>query len=137
MKRSTWKRRERDVAVMLGGRRTGASGTNTNDVTHPVLAVEVKARGKFPKLVTDAMHQARTAKRATGKLPVLVLVEEGAQLKDALLVARVGDVDEFLANWPQDEVQIAWDHHLDREVELLTDELDEERRRVAALRKAG
>ena len=88
MVRGTWKRRERQVAALLGTVRSGATGTNTNDVRHPVLAVEIKARGKMPKLVTDAMDQARTAKGARGKLPVLVLIEEGQQLEDALCAAR-------------------------------------------------
>lgn len=136
MKRGTWKRRERDVAFLLGGRRTGATGTNTNDVVHPTFAVEIKARGKFPKLVTDAMEQARTAKRAGGKLPLVFLIEEGSQLKDALVCARVGDVESFLENWPQDETQLAWDHHLDREVERLQDELADARVLIAKRHRA-
>ena len=139
MKRACWKRREREVAELLGGVRTGVTGTQTNDVRHPTLAVEVKARGrgKLPKLVTDAAEQARTAHTARGRLPVVFLIEEGRPLHKGLVVAQLEDVEAWLSVNDADAIQRAWDRHLDRENETLQEQLHAARSVIAQLQKKG
>ena len=49
----TFKRHERAVAAMLGGRRVGNSGRNTEDVAHDWLTVECKSRKTLPDWSLD------------------------------------------------------------------------------------
>lgn len=86
-----WKQRERDVARLLGGTRVGPSGQDTNDVDHPVLAIEVKYRSHLPAWAIECLEQARKARRATGKIPIAVLAEKGRRNEDNLVVMRLGD----------------------------------------------
>jgi len=53
-----WKRTERNVAALLGGRRvpvTGRQRGDTPDVAHPLLSLEVKHRREVPAWLTGAL----------------------------------------------------------------------------------
>ena len=79
---------EREVAAVLGGKRTPLSGaTGGGDVTLPPgsiwndWSIEVKARKALPKLVTDAMAQARMdIALADPRKPMVVLKADRGQM---------------------------------------------------------
>jgi hypothetical protein len=82
-------RLERATAAALGGKRTPLSGgAGGNDITLPSdsiwldWAIECKARGKLPVLVTSALAQATQAVMAIGsrKRPAAVLREDGGRI---------------------------------------------------------
>ena len=56
-----WKATERRIAKVGGGKRTGATGKATDDVTWEVLPVSIECKhGRaVPKFLLDAMEQAR------------------------------------------------------------------------------
>lgn len=93
--RSTWKSLERAVARTLGGKRIIDDGShNRPDVVTELLSIECKLRARLPKLLTDAMAQARGA-AACDRLPVAVLKEKGAPVADAIVCMRLGDFAEL------------------------------------------
>ena len=76
--RSTWKKRERQIAAFFGGKRTPLSGGNSGgtrgDVIHPSLYVEAKLRKKH-SVVSLWDDTAKQAKKE-GKIPVICLCEK-------------------------------------------------------------
>jgi hypothetical protein len=94
MTEKCWKRAERRIAELLGGRRVPVSGRQRGsvpDVDHPSLSVEVKTRKTLPAWIEDAMKQAKASAR-DGQIPVAVLHERGQRYGDALLVMRLRNV---------------------------------------------
>lgn len=86
-----WKRAERRIAQLVGGRRVPVTGRRGQpDVAHPWLAVEVKTRERLPRWLVAALAQARGA-ASSDQLPVAVLHERGMRYRDALVVLRLGD----------------------------------------------
>jgi hypothetical protein len=88
-----WKRAERRIAELLGGKRVPVSGRQrgaTPDILHATLAVEVKSRKKLPDWIGDALEQAE-ASAGNGQLPVAVLHERGRRYKNAFVVMRLRD----------------------------------------------
>ena len=79
---------EREVAAVLGGKRTPLSGaTGGGDVTLPPdsiwnsWSIEVKARKGLPKMVTDAMAQAQAdIALADPRKPMVVLREDRGRM---------------------------------------------------------
>jgi len=69
-----WKRCEREVAKLLGGRRLPNTGRPSPDVLSPRWACEVKLRSRLPQWLERAVHQAEAAAKETGRMPLLVLV---------------------------------------------------------------
>jgi hypothetical protein len=91
-----WKRSERRIAELLGGRRVPVSGRQRGDapdVEHQSLSVEVKCRKSLPRWLEDAMKQAEASAR-DGQLPVAVLHEHGQRYRDSLVLMRLGDFEE-------------------------------------------
>jgi hypothetical protein len=91
---TNWKRSERRIAEILGGRRVPVSGRQRGDapdIRHPTLAVEVKARRTLLAWIEDALQQAEASAR-DGQVPVAVLHQHGQRYRDALLVMRLGDL---------------------------------------------
>jgi|GEM_PF-1540910 len=78
----SWKALERKVARLLGGRRAGNTGMPSPDVLHPLFSVEVKYRQRLPSLLSAGMAQA---KRAEGKIPLLILKQRGQRGEYAVL----------------------------------------------------
>ena len=89
----SWKTCERQIAVLLGGRRvpvTGRSRGDAPDVEHPTLSVEVKSRKRIPAWLEEAMAQAEAAAKQP-QLPIAVLHQDGRRYQDALVVLRLKD----------------------------------------------
>lgn len=92
MNRSSWKRAERAIAQILGGRRIPINGRKGPDVAHPRLAIEVKSRGDLPAYLWDWLAQAADGAEA-GKVPLVVLHRAGrAHLQDDLVVVKLADL---------------------------------------------
>jgi hypothetical protein len=89
-----WKRSERRIAALLGGRRipvTGRQRGDVPDIYHPRLSVEVKSRKKLPDWIEDALQQAE-ASAGIGQTPMAVLHQRGRRYRDALVVVRLQDL---------------------------------------------
>jgi hypothetical protein len=92
-----WKRSERRVARILGGKRIPVSGRQRGDVPDVDagwISCEVKHRKRLPDWLLDAMSQARAAAR-DGQLAVAVLHEAGTRHADNLVVLRLADFREW------------------------------------------
>ncbi len=90
----TWKRRERQVAAAIGGTRvpiTGRQRGDAPDVEHPLFAIEIKTRAKFPGWLHNAMHQAEACATDNSKWPVVILIENGRPITEAFVVTRFSD----------------------------------------------
>lgn len=95
MTEKCWKRAERRIAELLGGRRVPVSGRQrgaTPDVEHDALSIEVKTRKSLPVWLEDALRQAEASSGA-GQTPVAVLHQHGQRYRDALVVMRLKDFD--------------------------------------------
>ena len=87
-----WKKAERRVAELFGGRRVPVSGRtrgDTPDVVHPTLSIEVKSRKQLPNWLEDAIRQAEASAK-DGQLPVAVLYQDGRKYRDSFVVCRLG-----------------------------------------------
>ena len=89
-----WKRAERRVAELTGGRRLGPSGRNTADVINGWLACEVKERAELPRWLAEAVGQA-VRNAPAGMLPVVILHELGRRHVDDVVMLRLGDFREW------------------------------------------
>jgi len=69
-----WKRHERLIARALGGQRQPNTGKRGPDVVAGPWAIEVKTWRTLPQWLLAAISQAEEGARATGKLPLVVLV---------------------------------------------------------------
>ncbi len=85
MPTKTWKEHERRIAKLFGGRRVGPAGTATEDVEHPLYAIECKLRKRLPGWIKDAVAQAVGAAKRN-KLPLVVLHETGRHWQNDLVV---------------------------------------------------
>ena len=86
----TWKRIERGIAALLGGRRVGCTGQATPDVEAPGLVAEVKHRRSLPAWLDDALGQAQ-AHVQDGQVGVAVLHRHRQRIGDSLVVMRLED----------------------------------------------
>ncbi len=92
---ATWKAVERRIAERLNGRRVPVSGrAGQPDIAHPWLSIEVKHRRRLPQWLTGALQQAEWAAQP-GQLPIAVLHEHGQRYREALVVVRLGDFQEW------------------------------------------
>ncbi len=88
-----WKRVERQIAAMLGGRRvpvTGRTRGDAPDVEHPAYSLEVKSRNTIPGWLSEAVEQAVASAR-DNRVPVVVVHTNGKRYADALAVVRLAD----------------------------------------------
>jgi hypothetical protein len=69
-----WKRCEREVAKLLGGRRQPNTGRPSADVLSPRWCAEVKLRSRLPQWLERGLGQAEAAAKERGLAPLLVLV---------------------------------------------------------------
>ena len=100
MSEPRWKRHERLVARALGGERLPNTGRRAPDVLSPFWAVEVKTRRTLPQWLLAAIAQAEEGARASGKLPLVVLVHTPGQGRKARRYALMPL--ETLASWRED-----------------------------------
>jgi len=93
MSERAWKRTEREIAGILGGKRVPVSGRargDAPDIRHPWLSIEVKSRKTLPAWIKDAVSQARAA-ATEHQLPVAILHQEGGRHGLDLVVMRLKD----------------------------------------------
>lgn len=93
MSDKTWKKVERKIADMLGGKRIPVSGRQRGDapdIEHHWLSLEVKHRKQFPNWLHDAMDQAEKSQK-DNQLPTVVLHQEGKLHKNDFVVIRLQD----------------------------------------------
>lgn len=93
-----WKRTERKIAELLGGRRIPVNGRIRGcapDIEHDTLSLEVKSRQSIPRWLQEAGEQARAVPR-DGRVPVSVIHVQGKPYADALVVVRLGDFAEHI-----------------------------------------
>ncbi len=93
MSEALWKKTERRVAAIFGGKRipiTGRQRGDVPDVAHPWLSIEVKTRRALPAWLREAMAQAVAAAQPD-QLPVVVLHEVGDRHADDLVLLRLSD----------------------------------------------
>ena len=95
MATSTWKHAEREIARLLGGTRSGPTGTAQADVVTPALVIEVKHRQRLPQWLLEAVAQAG-AQAETGKTPVVVLHQHRQHYAESLVVMRLSDLQALL-----------------------------------------
>jgi hypothetical protein len=79
MSEARWKVYERQVARALGGERQPNTGRRGPDALAGPWAIEVKARRSLPRWLLAAIAQAEEGARATGRLPLVVLVHAPGQ----------------------------------------------------------
>lgn len=84
MTRSTWKREERIVADLFGGKRIPVLGGSDMDVDAPGFGISVKQRRKLPAWIKDAVQQIEGAARPE-QLPIVVLTESATGQRYVLL----------------------------------------------------
>lgn len=105
----SWKVHERRTAALLGGKRTGNRGTNTNDIEHDWLAVECKHKKTLPAWLHGAMQQAEANRDGDHKLPIVVLHELNQRAANDFVVIRMRDFVEFFGDaGPQEEEKAPW-----------------------------
>ena len=73
MTEKRWKRKEREVARMLGGKRNVEKGIPQPDVEGPDFVCEVKDRQRPPAFLYGAIATARAHGKNRGKFPLVVL----------------------------------------------------------------
>lgn len=96
MNRSSWKRTERAIAAILGGKRIPVTGRKGPDISHPTLSVEVKSRTDFPGYLWDWLAQASDGADPS-KVPVVVLHRAGrVHVDDDLVVLRLAHLVDVL-----------------------------------------
>ena len=94
-----WKRTERGVLTVLGGRRVPVSGRGDGpdgvSESMPWLSIEIKDRKSLPKMWGSALEQAERATKP-GQLPIAVWHECGQEYRNSFVMLRLGDfVDWF------------------------------------------
>lgn len=107
----SWKQAERDVASLLGARRNPSNGERREDISHPRLSVEVKHGAQIPKLIVQAMEQARRnapdnrsavvalhPKGSRRRYACVTAGELAALCPDLLLVMDFGDLASIIEN---------------------------------------
>ncbi len=110
MTEKAWKRCEREIAGIVGGKRipvTGRGRGDAPDIRHPWLSIEVKSRRSFPAWLLKAVTQARAA-ATEYQLPLAVLHQEGCQHNSDLVVLRLADWVEWFGGM-HDEGDVAHD----------------------------
>ena len=106
MAEKTWKRTERKIAALLGGKRvpiTGRQRGDVPDVAHAWLSIEVKHRRTVPEWLLDAMAQAVAAVRGE-QLPVAILHQHGTPHCEDLIVIRLADFRAWFGELADNEV---------------------------------
>jgi hypothetical protein len=100
-----WKSCERRVAELLGGHRVPVSGRGrgyTPDIEHPTPSIEVKSRKKIPAWLEDALLQAEASAK-NGRLPMVVLHQDGQRYTGSLVVLRLEGFSKYLNRKEQHE----------------------------------
>jgi hypothetical protein len=106
-KHPAWKKAEERVGKLFGGQRTGPTGRDDSDVTHALLAIEVKYRKDLPAWALECLEQARSGRTAGGKIPTVILLGRLMRLTDGLVVMRVADFQDLFGKIQTNEADTA------------------------------
>ncbi len=91
-----WKAVEREVAAMLGGKRTNRDrGERVEDITHPLLSVEVKHGAYVPVFVVRTVEQAHL-NSPNDKIPVSVMHRKGERVEESLVCMKLSSLIKLL-----------------------------------------
>lgn len=91
-----WKSVERQLARLIGGRRTNRDrGERVEDITHPILSVEVKHGKQIPVFVTRVLEQANL-NSPEDKIPVTILHPFRAGLEDSVVCMSLASLTRLL-----------------------------------------
>lgn len=90
--RGTWKRRERDVAKALNGRRRPVSGREQHepDVDSALFVCQVKHGRRRPKHLQVWLDGIRSH-AASNQVGIVVWCDNRESLSDAIVLMRMGD----------------------------------------------
>ncbi len=88
------KNTELAIAKELGAKR---NHFEREDLSHPILSVEVKHRKELPRFLVQCMAQAKAAAPVT-KIPCVVLHGHGKSHLDDLVVMRLGDLKDIVGD---------------------------------------
>jgi len=93
--RSTWKRRERDVARLLGGRRIPVTGLDRHgaDVETELLAVQVKHGRRRPAFLRDWLAGICGQAKLRERVGLVVWADNRETLGDAIVFLRLADFE--------------------------------------------
>jgi hypothetical protein len=97
---AAWKRHEREVARLLGGERLPVTGKRGADALAGPWCIEVKTRRSLPEWLLKSINQAEEGAKATGRLPLVVLVYTLGQGRKARRYPLMPL--EVLASWRDD-----------------------------------
>ena len=94
--RGTWKRRERDVAKAVGGRRVPVTGIDRHgaDVDHPMFAFQVKHGRGRPSYLREWLDGICFNARP-GQVGIVVWAMNGERLMDSVVLMRMKDFTEL------------------------------------------
>ena len=91
-----WKEHERAIAHRLGGVRTGPSGREGPDISHPRYAIECKeSRDPLPQWLRGAINQVVSC-APKDKLPMVIFHVVGDKHDEDLVVIRLVDFERFI-----------------------------------------
>lgn len=90
MTEKRWKRHEREIAELLGGKRVPINGRKGSDIAHSWIAPEVKSRMVVPKWLAHATQQAK-AGATENHLPLCIIHKIGEPHARDLVVISLDD----------------------------------------------
>jgi hypothetical protein len=91
--RGTWKRRERDVAKALGGRRIPVTGLDRHgaDVITPLLHVQAKHGRRRPAFLREWLSGIQADAKPHGKIGIVVWSDTRERSGDAIVMLSLAD----------------------------------------------
>ena len=88
---------ERALAKRLNGRRTGVLGGE--DITHPLLSIEVKSRRWF----TGDRFMAQAKRNCKGKIPAVIVHITGRPHVNDLVMLELKDFEDLFGRFRKNE----------------------------------
>lgn len=104
--RGTWKRRERDVATVLGGRRIPVTGVDRHgaDVEAGMFKVQVKHGRRRPKHLREWLDGI-CSQATAGQIGIVIWADNNERLTDAVVLMKMKDFTD-LHGTPKSEGQV-------------------------------
>ena len=100
--RGTWKRRERDVAKRLKGKRIPVTGERAGaDCESALLCVQVKHGRRRPAFLRDWLDGIRGTATAKGKVGIVVWADNGERTSEAIVLLSLADFEALHGRVPR------------------------------------
>jgi len=99
--RTRGKKTELAIAKIMGAKR---NHFEAEDLSHPILSIEVKHRKALPVLIKNFMGQA-VAACTEDKIPCVVMHEGNAQHTDDLVLMRLYDLEDLIGRVMRDPTE--------------------------------